>query len=236
MISPAPLRHRDTLLKASTAVGFTALASGLAAMVLLHATSGLNPAFDVISIHLYTPLGWLLPVSLGLFALGASAFALAARASGAPRWLSALLFVWSGCIALVALFPTDPPTASEYSPVHFVHRYAAFAAFCTMAGLGLAFSRWSRRTERCPELVARAVAACSWVAIVSLFVTSLPYGLDFVGAEAPWWADAAGFNQRMTVGSELVALAFLGGWLRRDSAEAVAAPARSVVRERVLAA
>ncbi|GAB3645296.1 hypothetical protein GCM10028833_04600 [Glycomyces tarimensis] len=222
-------------------VGFAGLASGLAAMVVLHATAGTDLALDVISTTLYSPLGWLLPVSLSLFALGASAFGVVARASAAPRWLGTMLFVWSGLIMLVALFPTDPPASEDHSAIHFVHRYAAFAAFCTMVVVGFAFSRWLGRADR----AARAVAACSWVALLALTVTSLPYVLAFFGAEAPAWTDAAGFNQRMTVGSELVALALLGGRLRRGAQrpEPVPGPASEsvpvaspAVRERELVA
>ncbi|GAB3998240.1 hypothetical protein GCM10029992_23490 [Glycomyces albus] len=210
MTSPAPQNSRNTYRKGTATVGFAGIVLGLAAMIVLHLTSGQNPAYDVLSASLHSPLGWLFPVSLGLFAAGATAFGLLARAGGAPRWMSALLYVWSGLIATVALFPTDPLGTSEYSVVHLVHRYAAFAAFCTMIVLGFAYSRWSGRSER----VGRVVAACSWVAVVALVVTSLPYALDFFGAEAPHWTDAAGFNQRATVGSELVALAYLGSWLR----------------------
>ena len=211
MTSTAPQPSRTALLKGATAVGFTGLILGLAAMAVLHLTAGQNPAYDVLSAFLHSPFGWLFPVSLGLFAAGAAAFGLAAQAGGAPRWMSALLYLWSGLIALVALFPTDPPGTVEYSAVHLVHRYAAFAAFCVMIALGFACTRSRGCRERC----GRAVVACSWVAVAALTVTALPYVLDFFGVEAPHWTDAAGLNQRVTVGSELIALMRLGGWLRR---------------------
>lgn len=236
MTSQAPLSRSNDLLKGLTATGFVGIGAGLAAMVVLHATSGLNPAFDVISAHLYTPLGWLLPLSLALFALGASSFGLLAHAVGGPRWLTVGLFVWSGFIALVALFPTDPPEATEYSAIHFVHRYSAFLAFCTMAFLGFAFNRWAGRDGRCSQRCRRAVAVCSWVAVGSLAVTSAPYVLDFLAIEAPRWTDAAGLNQRMTVGSELLLLAVVGGWLRLQAPAVPAAAGRAAVREPVLAA
>lgn len=232
MTSPAPLNNPNAFRKGTATVGFAGIVLGLAAMIVLHLTSGQNPAYDVLSATLHSPLGWLFPVSLGLFAVGATSFGLLARANGAPRWMSALLYVWSGLIALVALFPTDPLGTSEFSAVHLVHRYAAFAAFCTMIALGLAYSRWSGRCER----VGRVVAACSWIAVVALAVTSLPYALAFFGVEAPHWTDAAGLNQRTTVGSELVALACLGSWLRggtRSAAQREEVPAR---RELVAAA
>lgn len=225
MISTAPLRQRNTILKGSTAVGFAGLASGLVAMVVLHLTSGLSPTYDVLSATLHSPLGFLFPVSLLSFAVGATAFGLVARASGAPRWMSALLFLWSGLIAIVALFPTDPLHTEDFSVVHLVHRYSAFAAFCTMIALGFAYSRWSGRSES----LGRVVAVCSWVAALALTATSLPYVLDFFGAEAPGWTDAAGLNQRMTVGSELVALTCLGGWLRSAPQPEEAPAARELV-------
>ncbi|WP_460545898.1 DUF998 domain-containing protein [Glycomyces halotolerans] len=192
-------------------------------MVVLHATSGLDPAFDVISVTLYSPLGWLLPVSLGLFAVGGGAFGLVARASRAPGWVAVLLFAWSGCLLLVALFPTDPPSASDFSVVHFVHRYAAFAAFCVMAGLGIGFGRWLGGVSWCGTVA----AVCGWSALAALSVTAVPYVLEFAGAQAPGWTAAVGLNQRLTVGSELVALAVLGLWLRRDVSVPSERPVRS---------
>lgn len=232
MTSPAPQNSRNTLRNGTATVGFAGIVLGLAAMIVLHLTSGQNPAYDVLSASLHSPLGWLFPVSLGMFAVGATSFGLLARANGAPRWMSALLYVWSGLIATVALFPTDPLGTSDFSAVHLVHRYAAFAAFCTMIVLGFAYSRWSGRCER----VGRVVAACSWIAVVALVVTALPYALDFFGAAAPEWTDAAGFNQRMTVGSELVALAFLGVWLRDGASGAAAQSAEVPARRELVAA
>ncbi|WP_157930725.1 DUF998 domain-containing protein [Glycomyces xiaoerkulensis] len=205
------MRNREIVLKRLTLAGFAGIGLGLAAMVVLHATSGLNPAHAVISAHLYTPHGWLLPVSLCLFAGGACAFAALARSVAAPRWMAPLLAAWAGLLLLVAAFPSDPPTAGPYSAVHFVHRYAAFAAFCVMAALAIAFGRWARGACRC----ARIVSACGWVALGSLAVTALPYALAWFDLASPWWAAAGGLNQRMTVGSELLALAVLGSWLRR---------------------
>ncbi len=214
-----PLAMRETTLKGLTTAGFTSLAVGVAAMVVLHATSGLNPVRVVISLHLYTPLGWLLPVALVLFGLGACAFAAVARQVAAPRWLSPMLLVWAGFLSLVAIFPTDPPGLPEVSLISAIHRYAAFCAFSTMAVMGLAFAKWARGTD-CPDKVRRAVLACSLVAAVALTACSAPYVAEWFGVPREPGAFAAGLLQRTTVGMELVALAFVGAWLsqsvRRD--------------------
>ena len=214
MIIHAPLGDRETTLKGLTAAGFTALGAGLAAMVVLHATSGLNPVEVVISLHLYTPLGWLLPVALVLFGLGACAFAAVARQVAAPRWLSPMLLVWAALLGLVALFPTDPPELHpEVTLVSAIHRYAAFCAFSTMALMGLAFARWARGSA-CPERVRKAVLACSWIAVIALTACSAPYVAEWFGVPREPGAFAAGLLQRTTVGMELVALAFVGAWLK----------------------
>jgi hypothetical protein len=218
MIIHAPLGdsaapNRETTLKGLTTAGFTALGAGLAAMVVLHATSGLNPVEVVISLHLYTPLGWLLPVALLLFGLGACAFAAVARHVAAPRWLSPMLLVWAGFLGLVALFPTDPPGLPDVSLISAIHRYAAFCAFATMGVMGLAFAKWARGTE-CPDRVRRAVLASSWIAVVALTACSAPYVAEWFGVPREPGAFAAGLLQRTTVGFELVALAFVGAWLK----------------------
>jgi hypothetical protein len=216
MIIHAPLgdsADTATTLKGLTTAGFTALGAGFAAMVVLHATSGLNPIKVVISLHLYTPLGWLLPVALVLFGLGACAFAAVARRVAAPRWLSPMLLVWAGFLSLVAIFPTDPPGLPEVSLISAIHRYAAFCAFSTMAVMGLAFARWAKGTA-CPEKTRRAILASSWIAVIALVACSAPYVAEWFGVPREPGAFAAGLLQRTTVGMELVALAFVGTWLK----------------------
>lgn len=213
------------ILKRLTTGGFAALGTGLAAMVVLHATSGLNPVEVVISLHLYTPLGWLLPFSLALLGAGACAFAAAARRAGAPPWMSRMLLAWAGLLALVALFPTDPPGLPEVSLVSAIHRYSAFCAFSTMAVMGVVFSRWARHDDRCPPRVRLAVAGFSWLAVAALVSCSTPYVMEWFGVPREPGAYAAGLLQRTTVGSEMVVLAVFGLWLRERRAEAPPAPA-----------
>lgn len=229
MSSQAPQHDADAVLKRLTTGGFAALGAGLVAMVVLHATSGLNPVEVVISLHLYTPLGWLLPFALVLLGAGACAFAAAARRAGAPRWMSRMLLAWAGLLALVALFPTDPPGLPEVSLVSAIHRYSAFCAFTTMAVMGVVFSRWARHEDRCPPRVRLAVAAFSWLAIAALVSCSTPYVMEWFGVPREPGAYAAGLLQRTTVGSEMVVLAVLGGWLRERRAEAAPAPAAAPV-------
>ncbi|NUQ90633.1 MAG: DUF998 domain-containing protein [Glycomyces artemisiae] len=217
MVSFAPAANRTataTVPSGFIGVGNASLAAGLVAMVVLHATSGLNPLYKVISIHLYTPLGWLLPVALGLFSLGASAFALQARHTGAPKWLSWSLFAWAAAIAIVAVVPSDRDGVTEFSTHHLVHRYSAFAAFCIMAVLGIAFGRWLRRTE--PERAKRAnlVIGCAWFSVAALSFTSLPYVLEWFSMPRPHWLEMAGLLQRLTIASGIVALVVIGGYLK----------------------
>jgi hypothetical protein len=222
MVSFAPAANRTapvTVPNGFTGFGNAAMAVGVVAMVVLHATSGLNPLYKVISIHLYTPLGWLLPVALGLFSLGASAYALQARAAGAPKWLSWSLFAWAAAIAVVAIVPSDRDGVTDFSTHHYVHRYAAFVAFCTMAILGIAFGRWLRRTE--PDRARRAgtVIGCSWFSVAVLTLTSLPYVLEWWGVPRPIWLEMGGLLQRLTIASGIVALIVIGGYLKTRSVE-----------------
>jgi hypothetical protein len=229
MSSQAPQHGDDVILKRLTTGGFAALGTGLAAMVVLHATSGLNPVEVVISLHLYTPLGWLLPFSLALLGTGACAFAAAASRVGAPRWMSRMLLAWAGLLALVALFPTDPPGLPEVSLVSAIHRYSAFCAFSTMAVMGVVFSRWARHEDRCPPRVRLAVSGFSWLAVAALVSCSTPYVMEWFGVPREPGAYAAGLLQRTTVGSEMVVLAVFGLWLREHRAESPA-PAPAVPR------
>lgn len=208
----------DIVLKRLTSGGFAAIAAGLSAMVVLHAASGLNPVEVVISLHLYTPLGWLLPLSLTLFASGACVFAAAASRAGAPRWVSAMLLAWAALLGLVALFPTDPPGLDEVSVIAAVHRYSAFCAFVTMAVMGVCFGRWARDADRCSPRMRRAIAACGWIAAAALASCSTPYVMEWFGVPREPGSYAAGLLQRMTVGAELVVLVVLGGWLREHRA------------------
>jgi hypothetical protein len=227
MTSQRPLANSEPQVKTLTGVGFASLAAGLAAMIPLHAASGLDPVDAVISIHLFTPLGWLLPIALSLFAASAWSFAIAARTVGTPRWMMRSLAAWGVLVAMVALFPTDPPGGDRVTWTADVHRYAAFFAFCTMAGLGLAFARWARREGACGTRTVRTVTALSWVAIGSLVAVAVPYAVAFVGVEPPAWTEPAGLTQRMTVGSELIVLAIMGRWLRAAAPRAEAGRATS---------
>ncbi|MQM25261.1 DUF998 domain-containing protein [Glycomyces sp. NEAU-7082] len=241
MVSFAPAANRTAAASVPNGfigVGNASLAAGLAAMVVLHATSGLNPLYKVISIHLYTPLGWLLPVALGLFALGASAFALQARTVGAPRWLSWSLFAWAAFIAVVAIVPSDRDGVTEFSTPHLIHRYAAFVAFCIMAGLGIAFGRWLHRREPDRARRANTVVACAWFSVAALSFTSAPYVLEWFGMGRPQWLEMAGLLQRLTIASGIVALLVIGGYLktRASSVEALGLGVRpGVARGPVLA-
>ncbi|RRR99112.1 DUF998 domain-containing protein [Glycomyces terrestris] len=238
MVSFAPAANRTaaTVPSGFTGFGNAAMAAGVVAMLVLHATSGLNPLYKVISIHLYTPLGWLLPVALGLFSLGASAYALQARAAGAPKWLSWSLFAWAAAIAVVAIVPSDRDGVTDFSAHHYVHRYAAFVAFCTMAILGIAFGRWLRRTEPERARRARTVIGCSWFSVVVLALTSLPYVIEWWGVERPAWLEMGGLLQRLTIASGIVALVVIGGYLRTRSVEPLGLGVRpGVARGPVLA-
>src|SRR5690606_41600452 len=90
--------------------GFTAIGTGTGAMLVLHTEAGLDPAHTVISEYAFQAAGWLLPLSLTLFAFGAALIAEALRRSGADRWVLALLAVWGMCIVLVCAFTTDTPS------------------------------------------------------------------------------------------------------------------------------
>src|SRR5690606_29062859 len=104
--------------------GFTAIGTGTGAMLTLHAEAGLDPMHAVISEYAFHAGGWLLPLSLTLFAAGGFLIAEALRRAGADRWVVALLGVWGVSMFLVGAFPTDAP-GLPLSMSGAIHRYAA---------------------------------------------------------------------------------------------------------------
>src|ERR1044072_3141029 len=89
--------------------GFAAIGTGAGAMLTLHAESGLDPMHSVISEYAFQPLGWLLPTSLALFAVGSALIAESLRRAGASVWVVLLLLAWGGSMFLIGAFPTDRP-------------------------------------------------------------------------------------------------------------------------------
>ncbi|WP_169808715.1 DUF998 domain-containing protein [Microtetraspora niveoalba] len=181
-------------------LGYAAIGAGAAGMVLLHLISELNPLRDMISDYVFTPHGWLLPASLSLLATGAAVHAL--RLARLERRGAMLVGGWAGCMLLVAGFPTDRPGLS-LSMSGEIHRYAAFVAFVCMPLAGLLVAR---RTG------SRAVRVLSLIAIGSLLLVLVPYGMGMVGLDPH--IVPGGLTQRMTVVAQvgaLLAMAFLAG-------------------------
>lgn len=182
--------------------GFTAIGTGTGAMLVLHTEAGLDPAHTVISEYAFQAAGWLLPLSLTLFAFGAALIAEALRRSGADRRVVALLAVWGMCMVLVGAFPTDPPGV-PLSVSAGIHRYAAFVAFLVMPLAGLLLARTGIRH-------ARLVRVLSLVALGALVLVVIPYAVRMLGIPLADEDFPAGLIQRTVVVTELGVLWLAG--------------------------
>jgi hypothetical protein len=89
--------------------GYAAIGAGAASMLGLHVATGLDPAHTLISEYAFESDGWLLPASLTLFALGATAFAVLLVRRGENRQAALLVGIWGLCMLLIGAFPTDRP-------------------------------------------------------------------------------------------------------------------------------
>ncbi|GAA0915193.1 DUF998 domain-containing protein [Nonomuraea longicatena] len=181
--------------------GFAAIGTGSGAMLALHAGAGLDPMYSVISEYAWASVGWLLPTSLTLFAVGAALVAAALRRAGAGPWVVGLLVAWGICMFLIGAFPTDKPGV-PLSLSGGIHRYAAFGAFLVMPVAGLLVARARVR-------YARQVKVLCGVALSALLVVVVPYvvqmcGLPFAGVGVP-----AGLTQRVVVVTEVAVLALI---------------------------
>lgn len=189
-------------MKGLLAGGFAAIGAGTASMLTLHAGAGLDPLHSVISEYAFESVGWLLPASLTLFAVGAALIAEALRRAGAGAWVVGLLVVWGGSMFLIGAFPTDRPGV-PLSLSGGIHRYAAFAAFLAMPAAGLLVARARVR-------YAKAVKVLSSIALGALLLVVVPYvvrmfGVPLTNADIP-----AGLTQRLVVVTELAVLALIG--------------------------
>ncbi|GAA2356045.1 hypothetical protein GCM10010404_05500 [Nonomuraea africana] len=182
--------------------GFTTLGTGTGAMLTLQTQAGLDPLHTLISEYAFHPIGWLLPASLTLFAVGAAFIAEGLRRSGAGRGAASLVVVWGVCMLLLGLFPTDPP-GFELSMSGAIHRYAGFVAFLVMPVAGLLLVRAKAH-------YARAMKALSGVAIAALVLVVLPYLVRMAGIPVDNADIPAGLTQRLVVLSEVGLLLLLG--------------------------
>ncbi|MEU7739874.1 DUF998 domain-containing protein [Nonomuraea sp. NPDC050022] len=198
-------------MKALLVSGFAAIGTGAGAMLTLHAESGLDPMHSVISEYAFQPLGWLLPTSLTLFAVGSALIAESLRRAGASVWVVLLLLAWGGSMFLIGAFPTDRPGV-PLSLSGGIHRYAAFAAFLVMPAAGMLLANARVR-------YARAVRVLSAVALGALLLVVVPYVVRMFGIELSNDDIPAGLTQRVVVLTEIGVLALAGMSLLKPSVQ-----------------
>ncbi|WP_336206280.1 DUF998 domain-containing protein [Nonomuraea sp. LPB2021202275-12-8] len=191
--------------------GFTAIGTGTGAMLTLHAATGLDPLHSVISEYAFQAAGWMLPLSLTLFASGSALIAEALRRTGADRWVVSLLLAWGASMFLIGAFPTDPP-GLPLSLSGGIHRYAAFLAFLVMPLAGLLLARAGIRH-------ARIVRILSTVALGALVLVVIPYVVRMFGIPLGNDDIPAGLIQRTVVVTELGVLALAGVSMLAPSAQ-----------------
>ncbi|GAA4077781.1 DUF998 domain-containing protein [Nonomuraea soli] len=196
--------------------GFTAIAAGTGSMLTLHAGAGLDPVHSVISEYAFQSIGWLLPLSLTLFAVGSALIAGALARAGADRRVVLLMVAWGVSMFLIGAFPTDRPGV-PLSLSGGIHRYAAFVAFLVMPVAGLLLARARTR-------YAGALRALSGVALAALLAVVVPYvirmfGIDLTNDDIP-----AGVTQRVVVVTEVAVLALAGLSLLRQRSQGAVSP------------
>lgn len=159
-----------------------AAALGLFALVQANAWTTMNPVHTVVSSLVYAPGGSV------LFPAAAALVAVAAGTWSASLWRvgmrAAALAAQVGVLglALLALFPTDPPHVGAMSFAGQVHRYAALIMFVALPVAGALATRGvpGRWSVTMRWLIAAAVIAGA-VAIGGLVSGSLP-----ASWQAPW--------------------------------------------------
>nr|WP_260407782.1 DUF998 domain-containing protein [Planomonospora venezuelensis] len=184
--------------------GYAAIGAGAVSMLGLHVVTGLDPVHTVISEYAFERDGWLLPASLTLFAVGATAFAVLLARRGQDRKAALLVGLWGLCMLLIGAFPTDRPGV-PLSMSGGIHRYAAFAAFLAMPVAGLILAR---RNEGRPY--ARVVKGLSLASLGLLLLVVIPYVVRMFGVELTNDDIPAGVTQRLVVAFEVAVLATLG--------------------------
>jgi hypothetical protein len=183
--------------------GFAAIGTGAGAMLTLHAGAGLDPLHSVISEYAFESIGWLLPASLTLFAVGSALIAAALRRAGADRRAVLLVLAWGVCMFLIGAFPTDRPGV-PLSMSGGIHRYAAFAAFLAMPAAGFLLAASAR------VRYAKAVKVLSAVALGALLLVIVPYAVRMLGLPLDNADIPAGLTQRLVVVTEVGVLALVG--------------------------
>ncbi|MFC3978656.1 DUF998 domain-containing protein [Streptosporangium jomthongense] len=188
--------------------GYVAIGAGAVTMTGLHLVTGLDPVHTVISEYAFQTDGWLLPVSLGLFAAAATTFGVLLARRGEDRGAATLIAVWGLCMLLIGAFPTDKPGV-PLSMSGGIHRYAAFVAFLAMPLAGLILAR---RYASSPY--SRPVRLLSLASLGVLVLVVAPYvvrmfGIDLTNDDIP-----AGVTQRLVVLFEVGVLVMLGPVLR----------------------
>lgn len=211
-----PAFHELGRMRGLLVSGFAAIGAGSGAMLTLHASSNLDPLHSVISEYVWQSAGWLLPVSLTLFAVGSAFIAEAMRRAGMSRWIVALLLAWGASMFMIGAFPTDRPGV-PLSMSGGIHRYAAFAAFMVMPLAGLLLARAKIR-------YAKAVRILSALSLGVLLLVVIPYVVRMFGIPLSNDDIPAGLTQRAVVVIELGVLALAGMSLLKPSARRGVSP------------
>ncbi|MGC5015394.1 DUF998 domain-containing protein [Streptosporangium sp. DT93] len=184
--------------------GHTAIGAGATTMLGLHVVTGLDPVHTVISEYAFEADGWLLPLSLTLFAAAATIIAAMLARHAENRGAALLIGTWGLCMLLIGAFPTDEP-GLPLSMSGGIHRYAAFVAFLAMPVAGLILAR-----RRASGRYARVVRLLSLASLGVLVLVILPYVLRTFGMEVTNDDIPAGVTQRLVVGFEVAVLTLLG--------------------------
>jgi hypothetical protein len=177
-----------------------------------------SPVETMVSHYVHGRAGWLITVALlSLAAASAVLLRLAATRTHGGRLGLGLLGVWTGAVALGAVFPADPYGQWDRppTPAGMVHGAAAMVAFVALPAAAVILTRAWRRDPRWRP-VARALTVAARLTVTTLAALTVAFA-DVLGgpslAAGPW-ASLVGLAERVALGSYVAWLAIAALGLR----------------------
>ncbi|CAM3582441.1 DUF998 domain-containing protein [Kibdelosporangium persicum] len=177
-----------------------AICWGALAFVVLHLVSGRDPLRDAVSLYAFTDQApGLLAVSILWVAFGSVTTVGALAAAGVPlsRTTKVLFGLWSGGLALAAVFPVSYGQLSSLVSGE-IHQYACVAAFLSVPAIGLSLAAGTRGI---PALARDRATVLRWTrySMAGLVLFAVSYLLDKSAGVPLGTILPVGLTQRITL-------------------------------------